>query len=384
MLVISRKSFVGLAVLALLCLSTVSYAQREAKQEWTGFVQVKDASFLKKKVKFKLIAYSKVSSLDSTARSGLWVRVDSKEGGVSFFDNMGDRLIKSNQWQAYSIEGEMGENSDTFSFGGFCMGNGEFYFDDFVLMIQNDKGIMEKAMIENPGFELGMINNEIPSWVQGVSSGDPFRVRGFSFNASPERVEGSYSLFVEGKGVVKDSTVYIGPKEGFSPQIGTLISMLNNLSARVESRVTMLNQKEVDHLMDAKANSIGALIMHLAAAEAYYQVYTFERRGFNEEEKEKWESALDLGEKAREEFVGHPVEYYLNIYKEVRKKTIAELQKRNDEWLFEERPGEATNYFSWFHVMEHQSSHLGQILLMKKRLPKREKPLPKQKLDTDH
>ena len=40
--------------------------------------------------------------------------------------------------------------------------------------------------------------------------------------------------------------------------------------------------------------------MHLAAAEAYYQVFTFEGRGFNDEEKEKWQAALDLGAKARE------------------------------------------------------------------------------------
>ena len=27
------------------------------------------------------------------------------------------------------------------------------------------------------------------------------------------------------------------------------------------------------------------------------------------------------------------------------------------------------NFFGWFHVMEHQSSHLGQILFLKKRIP---------------
>ncbi len=34
--------------------------------------------------------------------------------------------------------------------------------------------------------------------------------------------------------------------------------------------------------------------MHLAAAEKYYQVFTFENRGFNEEEKKKWNAALNL------------------------------------------------------------------------------------------
>ena len=34
------------------------------------------------------------------------------------------------------------------------------------------------------------------------------------------------------------------------------------------------------------------------ATEAYYQVYTFENRGFNKEEREKWDMALNLGAKS--------------------------------------------------------------------------------------
>ena len=46
------------------------------------------------------------------------------------------------------------------------------------------------------------------------------------------------------------------------------------------------------------------------------------------------------------------------------------LKEKDDEWLAA-IPEESTvsNFFSWFHVMEHQSSHLGQILLLKKRIP---------------
>ena len=32
-----------------------------------------------------------------------------------------------------------------------------------------------------------------------------------------------------------------------------------------------------------------------------------------------------------------------------------------------------TNQYCWFHVMEHQSSHLGQILFLKKRIPPEQK-----------
>jgi hypothetical protein len=267
----------------------------------------------------------------------------------------------------------MDENADKINFGGLCMNNGRFFFDNFEFYVENDKGKFQKANVENPGFEVAVEKNTIPKWSEGTRPLTPARVKEFTFTSSTDKAQGNLSLMVEGKGIVRDTSYLIGPVKGYTPQIGTLITMLNNLSNRVESAVSMLNQKETDHLMDDKANGIGALVMHLAAAEAYYQVFTFENRDFNEEEKKKWGAALDLGEEGRNELKGHDIEYYLNIYKEVRKKTIAELAKRNDEWLAEVRPGaDINNHFCWFHVMEHQSSHLGQILLMKKRLPKRE------------
>ena len=368
----------------LLCSTLTIQAQQEVKREWTSFVQTKDASFLKKKVKFKLTASVKVSLSDTTLGAGLWVRVDNKEGGTGFFDNMSNRPIKSGEWKTYSIAGEMNESSDKLNFGGICQGNGKFYFDDFVLMVENDKGILEKALIENPGFEIAVNGNQIPHWTQGIFGDQPVSVKGFSITSSQESVSGKFSLLIEGKDIQKDSSYYIGPRKGYTTQMGVLVSMLNNLSSRVESRVATLNQKELDYLMDDKANRIAALIMHLAAAEAYYQVFTFEKRDFNEEEKKKWQVALELGEKARKEFVGHDVGYYLEIYHQVRQKTLEELKKRDDEWLLKAQPGGPSNYFAWFHVMEHQSSHLGQILLLKKRLPKREQPIPKEKIEAAH
>lgn len=40
----------------------------------------------------------------------------------------------------------------------------------------------------------------------------------------------------------------INAEEGYTPQVGVIVSMLNSLSDRVESRVTDLNIKEVDFL----------------------------------------------------------------------------------------------------------------------------------------
>jgi len=104
---------------------------------------------------------------------------------------MYNRPIKSGEWRTYSIEGEMNEGSDKLHFGGVCEGNGKFYFDDFVLMVENDKGILEKAVIENPGFETAATGNEIPHWTQGITTDQPVRVKGFSITSSPQSGSGN-------------------------------------------------------------------------------------------------------------------------------------------------------------------------------------------------
>ena len=62
----------------------------------------------------------------------------------------------------------------------------------------------------------------------------------------------------------------VSPK-GYSPQIGTTVSMLEDLKTRVTNSVSNLSQSETDFLLDEDANRIGAMILHLAATEKYYQ-----------------------------------------------------------------------------------------------------------------
>ncbi|RSK42063.1 DinB family protein [Mangrovimonas spongiae] len=160
----------------------------------------------------------------------------------------------------------------------------------------------------------------------------------------------------------------VEPPKGFSQNIGNMVSMLDNLKDRVERLVKDLNEEQTDFLIDENANRIGAIIYHLAATEAYYQIYTFEGRQFNEEEKVMWETALSLGEKARQDIQGKPIKYYLNIYDDVRKKTKKLLKQKDDTW-FSEKNGVMTNHWAWFHVMEHQANHMGQLAFLTKRLP---------------
>ncbi|MBT8308553.1 MAG: hypothetical protein KJN85_16550, partial [Maribacter sp.] len=61
-----------------------------------------------------------------------------------------------------------------------------------------------------------------------------------------------------------------------------------------------LSQQEVDYLLDDNSNTIGAMLMHLAATERYYQIDTFtgipkSKLNFGVEES-IWNAASNLGD----------------------------------------------------------------------------------------
>ncbi|WP_198315045.1 DUF664 domain-containing protein [Chitinophaga sp. MD30] len=70
----------------------------------------------------------------------------------------------------------------------------------------------------------------------------------------------------------------VGPQEGYAPQVGTLVSMMNWMRATVLAAVKGLDRDALDFLFDEKSNTIGAMLMHLAATERFYQLHTFEGR----------------------------------------------------------------------------------------------------------
>ena len=161
--------------------------------------------------------------------------------------------------------------------------------------------------------------------------------------------------------------------EGFTPQIGRLVSMMNYVRHTTLMEVHGLTTTQLDYLLDQESNSIGALLSHITAVEVAYQVATFEGRDLNEEELNEWGVSLKLGQRARRLIRGRSLDHYLKSLEEVRARTLAGLAARDDDWLYEETPFwdrlPANNYFKWFHVFEDELNHRGQIRLISKRLP---------------
>ncbi len=175
-----------------------------------------------------------------------------------------------------------------------------------------------------------------------------------------------------------DQGVYmIGPRDGYSPRVGTLLSTMTMMRYWIVEGVKNLTQEQLDWQIDDQSNSIGAMLLHLAATERYYQLNTFDEMEWgtwDKKIKKEWDVPMDLGEKGREEIVGHDIEFYLDKLASVRKVTEEEFAKRDDDWLMKSEPffgNEPTNnHCKWFHVCEHESTHNGQIKFLKKRMPK--------------
>lgn len=94
--------------------------------------------------------------------------------------------------------------------------------------------------------------------------------------------------------------------QGYTPQIGPLISMLDWVSdseIRISAKLTV---EQLDYLHDKDSNTIGSPMLHLAAIGVVYQDTAFNSlEDFAPANKTKWQTAMELGENARKEIKGH-------------------------------------------------------------------------------
>jgi uncharacterized damage-inducible protein DinB len=165
----------------------------------------------------------------------------------------------------------------------------------------------------------------------------------------------------------------VKPLVGFNPRIGELVSMMNYTRMTTVGTVLNMTVAQLDFLIDPQANSIGALLSHIAWIETVFQITTLENRQPIPEEYAHWNAAMRLGEAARAEIKGQPLEHYLGLLEQIRSKTLAAFAQLDDDWLYQEtlfwNDKPANNYFKWFHVFEDELNHRGQIRLIKKRFP---------------
>lgn len=169
----------------------------------------------------------------------------------------------------------------------------------------------------------------------------------------------------------QSNLLLIQEREGFTPQIGHLVSMMNYARHTTLGSVTDLSIEQLDYLHDENSNSIGALLYHIAAVDFIYHIGTFENRDMTKAEEEKWLAGLQLGTLGRQTIKGHPLDFYTQLLDETRQATLAALRQKDDSWLYEKKKyadgTELNNYWYWFHVFEDEINHRGQIRWLRKR-----------------
>jgi len=110
--------------------------------------------------------------------------------------------------------------------------------------------------------------------------------------------------------------------------------------------------------------------MHLVSTESYYQVATLEGREWTKEELTRFGIADEINTKVKSILKGKPIGFYLNLWDEVREKTLNGFKTKDDAWFTSNLEEGLNNHYIWYHVMEHSANHMGQILTIKNRLPK--------------
>jgi len=158
---------------------------------------------------------------------------------------------------------------------------------------------------------------------------------------------------------INDNENVFGKREGYSDEISILVSMMDWMRGVILRDVDGLSQKELDFLLDENSNSIGAMLMHLAGTERFYQLDTF--KGLNLQrmnygiEESIWDAASNLGDAGRKILKGKPLSFYMDTLAEVRELSLGELSNQDDNWLMEStifwNNAPVNNYCKWFHTI---------------------------------
>lgn len=163
----------------------------------------------------------------------------------------------------------------------------------------------------------------------------------------------------------------IEPQPGYTPHIGALVKMMNYTRFTTLEAVKNLNTEQLDARPVGFDNSIGMLLAHMAAVERLYHRLSFKGRGFDDEDMALYGGAMSMG-KEGERVQGRPLQTYLDDLKAARAITLEKFAQLDDAWLASSLTvpdfDYANHHWAWFHVMEDEVSHRGQIRVLRKAL----------------
>jgi Peptidase family S41 len=104
-------------------------------------------------IRLRGLVRAEPSAADSANGAALWLRVDRPNQQMGFFDNMGNRPIRSPDWRQYEIEGAVADDATSVAFGAMCGGAITAEFEAIGLAVRDASGAWTPIEIQDPGFE---------------------------------------------------------------------------------------------------------------------------------------------------------------------------------------------------------------------------------------
>jgi len=153
-----------------------------------------------------------------------------------------------------------------------------------------------------------------------------------------------------------------------STKIASYYSQMREVRNRLINIINDLPDFVLDYTPDEKiVESIGTLLLHIAAVEWSWIFADIDKKNFQFEE---WKYAFPLRQDVNlPQLKGEKKEFYLNKLEKVRLEVYQRLMDFNDEDLDVIVISEGEKYsIEWilFHIIEHETMHIGQILLLKR------------------
>jgi uncharacterized damage-inducible protein DinB len=161
---------------------------------------------------------------------------------------------------------------------------------------------------------------------------------------------------------------------GCMPTVGKYLSLMEDVRRRTLEYAEGLTAEQLSWHPNPKVESIGTLLLHIAAAEHSYIQEDIMRIPMGEEWKIAFPIRFNIPQVS-----GKELQYYMNKLNEVRVETRKVLINLLDDDLekvispLEPAAGNEEIEFSieWllYHLIEHEAHHKGQIAVMKRLLP---------------
>jgi uncharacterized damage-inducible protein DinB len=171
------------------------------------------------------------------------------------------------------------------------------------------------------------------------------------------------------------TTIDLEPASGYAPQIGLFLAQMENVRLGTKRYIEGLTPEQLAWHPNPKIESIGTLLLHIAAVEFSWILEDIFKRPMGQE----WEIAFPIRVGIRQ-VSGQPLEYFVDKLDAVRGEVRSALATLADSELDrtiipQDSAGAAQETHGYtirwilHHLAEHEAHHRGQIAVMKRLLP---------------